>query len=441
MRVIDITSRHNRLVKDNNRGLYSRRRKIRKRDRTDRLKPHAEDEQGRIPGLLFENIDDTSSTVVWENNTSTNSPDDEEPRTAIKIWINTVDVKPEAPTHILEPGDLTPVGITGESYGISGLDQGMNTFVWVRFFNDYGQSDVMSGLFETTNTPVTVPTPPSNRTTTNITTDSAVLNWDDMSNNEDGFKVYFTNKIVLDPRREIIPILKPAGTTSHTLPSVLINNTTYYWWVSAYNTAGENYEVTPATFNTGGAPAPIVTTELELGVSLAQADTFVIVTLVSNPQQKHRVPIRGELIEINGEIIQVDRVTQLSLDTWRLDVTRRDPAQSTQLAGFAIKLSIPTPNADTGFIFTPKKGLTEVTGTGPGLTANQSEFIIGYDKVKARMRLQRGDSIIINGETMRIFSIVEQIDFARIIVDRLNPVGHPRPPAGTPYIVYRDSNA
>ena len=66
-----------------------------------------------------------------------------------------------------------------------------------------------------------------------------------------------SNKIVLNPTREITPILKPPGTTSHTLPSNLITATTYYWWVSAYNTAGENYEVTPATFNTGGSASDV----------------------------------------------------------------------------------------------------------------------------------------------------------------------------------------
>jgi hypothetical protein len=434
--LLDILNTHSRAGRDRKETFQK---KLRKRARTEALRPQTQDADGNYPGLTFTNIDDTSATIVWENNTEDNSPDDGENRQKIFVWISNDDGEPYSiPTHIVEPDELTIVGSTGESYEVRNLEPGMTTYAWVRFRNNYGESSFMSGIFETTNTPVTIPKPPENRTTTGITTDSAVLNWDDLSNNEDGFKVYFTNKIVLNPTRDISPILKPPGTTSHTFSGTLVNNTTYYWWVSAYNSAGENYIVAAATFNTGAAPTPLVATELELGSQLAPTDPHLIVTPVSNPQQKVRVPIRGELIEINGEIIQVDRVVELATFplSWRLHVTRRDPASTTQAPGFPIRLSIPTPHADTGFLM--DKDLSIQTG-GPGILGSQSTFIIIYDRNKAKMRLQRGDSIIIDGEAMRIFDIFEQVDHARVVVDRPNPVTHLRPL--TPYIVYRDSSS
>jgi uncharacterized protein YxeA len=78
--------------------------------------------------------------------------------------------------------------------------------------------------------PPPIPDAPERIVISSVTSDSAVLSWNDTSSNEAGFKIYRGNKLIAS---------LSANTTSYTL-SNLDSRTSYSYTVKSYNEAGES---------------------------------------------------------------------------------------------------------------------------------------------------------------------------------------------------------
>ncbi|MDI6787497.1 MAG: fibronectin type III domain-containing protein, partial [Planctomycetota bacterium] len=100
---------------------------------------------------------------------------------------------------------------------------------------DSGFSNIVSG---TTNAPP-IPSAPSNLITTTVTTSSISLQWQDNSNNEDGFKLERTTSAEGGPASGWA-LLATITTTSYADTYNLSPNTVYYYRVYAYNLGGDS---------------------------------------------------------------------------------------------------------------------------------------------------------------------------------------------------------
>lgn len=136
--------------------------------------------------------------------------------------------------------DNALVAILGEnvtSYTFTGLDSSTTYDCRVKVYNDAGSADSDVITFTTQAPPI--PTEPTDIETSNITDTTATLSWNDMSNNETGFRIYNGSTLV-----ETVS----ANTTSYTLNN-LVTRTTYTYTIKAYNSTGESTAAT-VTFTT-----------------------------------------------------------------------------------------------------------------------------------------------------------------------------------------------
>jgi hypothetical protein len=146
------------------------------------------------------------------------------------------------------------VGKDASSYTAPGLNSATTYYFRVCAFNSAGNSSY-SGTTQakTLDAPTNPPTPPSNLQAGQPTRTSVLLEWQDKSNNEDGFKVERSS--IANGGFAIVATFN-AGTDSSTI-SNLTPGSTYYFRVNAFNSAGtSSYTniVRVATLDTPGTP-------------------------------------------------------------------------------------------------------------------------------------------------------------------------------------------
>ncbi|WP_051963008.1 fibronectin type III domain-containing protein [Mesoaciditoga lauensis] len=122
------------------------------------------------------------------------------------------------------------------SYTDIGLSPDTTYYYKVRAYNDVGYSSYSNMAYQTTDTVITIPTAPTNLKVTGSDSDSISLRWDDNSDNEDGFKIYRSSSYY--------GTYSLIGTNidddNYYTDKGLDSNTTYYYKVTAYNSAGES---------------------------------------------------------------------------------------------------------------------------------------------------------------------------------------------------------
>ena len=128
------------------------------------------------------------------------------------------------------------LGANTTTYTDLGLSPDTTYYYKVRAYNDVGNSNYSNIISKKTDVVTTIPTAPTNLKVTNYTSNSISLIWNDNSNNEDGFKIYRSssysgNYVLLDTT---------VSNDNYYTDTGLNSNTTYYYKVTAYNSAGES---------------------------------------------------------------------------------------------------------------------------------------------------------------------------------------------------------
>jgi hypothetical protein len=124
----------------------------------------------------------------------------------------------------------------------------------VTAYNSAGESAASNVVSVTTNPPLTIPSAPTNLQASAASSTQINLIWTDASNNESGFKVY-RGSTSNDPGTITTLVASlGAGTTSYQNTG-LAASTTYYYKITAYNSAGESVasNVANATTTISGA--------------------------------------------------------------------------------------------------------------------------------------------------------------------------------------------
>ena len=126
------------------------------------------------------------------------------------------------------------VGVGVESYPDSGLNENTTYYYRVRAYNSEGNSGYSNTANATTN--LSIPAPPSNLQAQVVSTSQINLSWDDNSVNETGFKIERKTGI-----SGIFSQIAPVGANVVSYQNTgLDENTTYYYRVRAYNSAGNS---------------------------------------------------------------------------------------------------------------------------------------------------------------------------------------------------------
>ncbi|MBI5778803.1 MAG: fibronectin type III domain-containing protein [Planctomycetes bacterium] len=129
---------------------------------------------------------------------------------------------------------IATVGANTTSYQNIGLTPNSNYYYRVYARNDSGNSTTYAS--GDTWTPDTIPTAPSGLVASNTSSSQINLTWTDASNNESGFKIERSPNGV-DTWTEIYTTTINATSYPNT---GLVYNTTYYYRIRAYNTAGDS---------------------------------------------------------------------------------------------------------------------------------------------------------------------------------------------------------
>ncbi len=164
----------------------------------------------------FTNVAETSMTVNWTDNAT-----DED---GYKIYRNTSSSKPA--------NEIVTLGADSELYPATGLTCDTTYYWWVEAYNSSGSNDD-NGSQAT----ITCPTPPASPTMqafSDVEQESMTVNWTDNASNEDGYRVY-RNTSNTKPGS---PISTLSSNTQTYTATGLTCDTTYYWWVEAYNAQG-----------------------------------------------------------------------------------------------------------------------------------------------------------------------------------------------------------
>ena len=131
--------------------------------------------------------------------------------------------------------DTTVSGLITQSYIDNALDNGTTYYYAVSAVNAIGESAASGEVFATPQLPASPPAAPASAAATPVSSSRINLSWEDRSNNEDGFKIERATRNLSYTQIGTVG----AGATSY--PSIgLSNNTTYYYRVRAYNTAGNS---------------------------------------------------------------------------------------------------------------------------------------------------------------------------------------------------------
>ncbi len=164
----------------------------------------------------FTNIGETTMTLNWTDNAT-----DED---GYKIYRNTSSSKPS--------NEIATLGSNSVLYPATGLDCNTTYYWWVEAYNSSGANDD-NGSQATLSCP-TPPNAPTMQSFSGVTDTTMTLNWTDNASNEDGYRIYKSTSNT-KPGSPITTLSANAETYSAT---GLDCNTTYYWWVEAYNSQG-----------------------------------------------------------------------------------------------------------------------------------------------------------------------------------------------------------
>jgi uncharacterized protein (DUF362 family) len=157
-----------------------------------------------------------SITFNWNDNSSNED--------GFKLYINTVDVKPAAPIVTLPANSSTTT--------VTGLLPSTHYYYWLCAYNVAGENCINGNIFTTDIG--TAPAAPTGLNRYPAATTIGLI-WTDAATNEDGYKVY----VGLTATKPATPTATlSANTNSYTITG-LNPNTWYYFWVCAYNAAGE----------------------------------------------------------------------------------------------------------------------------------------------------------------------------------------------------------
>ncbi len=150
------------------------------------------------------------------------------------------------------------------SYSDTGLNSGTTYYYWVKAYNSISESGFSSVSSATT---PTSPNPPDNLIITGSTTNSISLQWNDNSDNEDAFKIYWnTNSTKPAAAEKIFP--GSSGSVKDTTISNLLVAQKYYFWISATNSSGESsFAVTNGSTKYRILTAPVISSIFAIGTN------------------------------------------------------------------------------------------------------------------------------------------------------------------------------
>jgi alpha-tubulin suppressor-like RCC1 family protein len=166
---------------------------------------------------------------------------------------------------------VATLGLGTTSYSNTGLAAATTYFYKVTAYNSAGESAASNVANATTNfPPVTVPAAPSNLQATAASSFTINLAWNDASSNEDGFKVY--RGADSSTVTNLVATLG-AGTTSYSNTG-LAAATTYFYKVTAYNSAGESAASNVANATTNSPPVTVPAAPSNLQATVASSSTI-----------------------------------------------------------------------------------------------------------------------------------------------------------------------
>lgn len=255
-----------------------------------------------------------SSTQVelsWQDNSSNEK----------RFYIYRKSVSNSTLSDSLANSNYSQIGYVGANSN-GAYDTGANpeTTYWykVTAWNDSGESGFSNEVSTTTPAGQAVPAAPSNLTTTVVKYNQVDLNWQDNSDNEDGFRVFRTS----------------GGTTYYEIADLDSNTTSYsntvsassvYWYyIQAYNSAGT------AKSNSASATTPAAVEVLDyhmeeewLGYDWCEWKTTIVGNVRNNTGGTLTIWMKGKFFDQNGVMVDTswDLLDPVGAgETWQFEI-------------------------------------------------------------------------------------------------------------------------
>jgi len=156
--------------------------------------------------------------------------------------------------------------VSSTKYTNTDLEHATTYYYEVTAYNEVGESKP-SNVASTT-TKQEIPFNPSDLVMTSVSTNTISLKWKDNSNNEEGFKIYRSTDST-----KFIQIATPTKNTTTYTDEGLKSDITYYYKVSAYNSAGESTTSNEASTKTG---IWIPTAPVNVGITSYSTDSVTL---------------------------------------------------------------------------------------------------------------------------------------------------------------------
>ena len=167
----------------------------------------------------FSGISEDGVTINWTDNA--NNED------GYRVYYNTTNSKPGSPQATLAANSIT--------HPVSSLTCGTLYYWWIEAYNTAGSADHTGAPSQqSTSGCPTPPNAPTIQSFTGITETAMTINWADNSNDEDGFRIYRDTSST----KPGTPLTSLAADATSYDGTGMVCNTTYHWWVEAYNSQG-----------------------------------------------------------------------------------------------------------------------------------------------------------------------------------------------------------